>query len=173
VLKGRTIRKTAQLVFILAFFQKKVCFIISTTSKHSFVKIYCNKRDRLVLLNNTKVAASLQSWLLTPAGLFSRNIREVNPVYNKIFYKLNAKSNIKWFRKLKRQYFSSFNCQMAESIRLILKSERLQLDDRIFSYGRSGICYSTRNPYIICGPRTEYRRICGRHETAQCENVVG
>jgi len=64
-----TIRKASQLVFILTFIQKKFCFIISTTSKRSFVMIYCNKRDRLELLNNTKVAAFLQSWLLTPAVL--------------------------------------------------------------------------------------------------------
>ena len=95
VLKGITIRKASQLVFILTFIQKKFCFIISTTSMRSFVTIYCNKRDRLELLNNTKVAAPLQSRLLTPAVLYLRNIREVNPVYNKIFYKSNTKSNIK------------------------------------------------------------------------------
>lgn len=66
--------------------EKQFCFIISTTSKHSFVIICCNKRDRLELLNNWKVAASLQSWLLTPAVFFSY-IREVNPVYNKMFCK--------------------------------------------------------------------------------------
>jgi hypothetical protein len=75
--------------------EKKVLFYYFSDFKAFFVMIYCNKRDRLELLSNTKVAASLQSRLPTPTGL-----REVNPVYNQMIYKSNANPNIKLFHKL-------------------------------------------------------------------------